>query len=105
MENEHILESSDEDQIADNIYDDNSEGSNVNINLSCPICRYDYNSTNRKVYVISSCGHSFCNHCINKITVCSICRKPIQSKNINWFIQSQIDEMPDELSSIDDIRV
>jgi hypothetical protein len=103
MDNNTIY-SSDDDQHADSIYDLSEDTKTINFSFTCPICRYNYNSTNKKIYIISSCGHSFCQVCIDKICICSICRKPVESKNINWAIQSQINGENNDDESINDIE-
>lgn len=88
------------------MYQDNSEEDDTlndsnsveleTISTACPICREDYNKTNKKIYVIFPCGHSFCKKCLDKINVCAICREPIENIAINWYLQSQINEDDEE---------
>jgi len=65
---------------------------------SCPICREKYSKKTRCAHVIFPCGHSFCKHCINKISLCAICRSPIENIATNWSLQSKFLE---ELSDVD----
>ena len=66
-----------------------SEDNNV-LNISCPICKDNYNKSTRVVHVIFPCGHSFCSECLSKINLCAICREPIENEAINWSIHGQI---------------
>ena len=47
--------------------------------VECPIC---YEQLNKDTMKFSSCGHKYCNNCLDKITECSVCRKTIYKKNI-----------------------
>ena len=60
------------------------------ISLECPVCKEYYNKTNKPVLVLFPCGHSFCKLCINRVSLCPICRKHITGTATNWFLQSQI---------------
>lgn len=103
METGNTIYSSDDEQHAGSMFDLSEDTNIINFSFLCPICRCSYNSTNKKIYIISSCGHSFCQDCLSKISICSICRKPVESKNINWAVQSQINGENDD-DSINDIE-
>ena len=92
--NTDIYANTDSYEITD-IYDvnnisDKSDSDVDTLTNSCPICRENYNKNTRCAHVIFPCGHSFCKECIDKISLCAICRKPIENNAVNWGLQSKI---------------
>lgn len=46
--------------------------------ISCPICFDDIKISQLQLII---CGHCFCNNCIAKIKICSICKREIKKIN------------------------
>jgi len=54
------------------------------MNIDCIICYENYNDSNRKPYLLISCGHTICGECSELIDNCPKCRKKIEGKVENW---------------------
>ena len=46
--------------------------------IECPICFVELKKDDIK---FASCGHKYCEECLNKLDNCAICRKKIYKKN------------------------
>ena len=63
-----------------------------NLNFECGVCKDEYNNLNRQIQVLHPCGHSFCKRCVDKLSMCPICRKLFSHVSTNWIIQGLIEE-------------
>ncbi|CAJ0928155.1 unnamed protein product, partial [Mesorhabditis belari] len=61
-------------------------------NFSCPICFDDYDQSSHKPMIISECGHTLCQTCVNRLVECAECRAPIQRVIVNFAFKNAIEE-------------
>jgi hypothetical protein len=54
---------------------------------ACPICLESFPDC-----VVIPCGHTFCVHCIKKLTFCSICREPVSQWMRMYISQGEADD-------------
>lgn len=50
------------------------------------MCYEKYDSLGKNPKIITACGHTFCETCLNKLTHCPKCRKLITNTIINFDI-------------------
>lgn len=63
--------------------------------LQCSVCQEDFNTTDYKPFVSSSCGHSFCQNCINKIgNTCPVCRELCRGYVKNYSLIEILEIVP-----------
>ncbi|CAJ0922350.1 unnamed protein product, partial [Mesorhabditis belari] len=61
-------------------------------NFTCPICFDDYDQSSHKPMIISECGHTLCQTCVNRLVECPECRAPIQRVIVNFAFKNAIEE-------------
>ncbi len=59
--------------------------------MECKICLDSYNDLDQKPKIITSCGHTFCESCLNQLRNCPTCRREITGRVINYDILSLLD--------------
>jgi tetratricopeptide (TPR) repeat protein len=66
--------------------------------MECKICFLTYNDSNNKPVIITDCGHSFCETCINNLEnkLCPICRSSINKTIINYDILESLNTNVEE---------
>lgn len=52
--------------------------------MECKICFEKYNEKDRKPKLITSCGHTFCEFCLRKLTKCPTCVRQIAGTMTNY---------------------
>ena len=52
--------------------------------MECKICFEKYNEKERKPKIITSCGHTFCEYCLRKLTKCPTCVRQIAGTMTNY---------------------
>ena len=66
-------------------------------NTECSICNNKYNNGLLKPFVITTCGHTYCKSCLEKIendqNVCPECREPITSKIENRIVLDFVEDI------------
>ena len=62
--------------------------------MDCKICFNKFNEKKHRPKSINSCGHTFCNSCINQINRCAICKRDITGINTNYAIIECINNNP-----------
>lgn len=62
--------------------------------MDCKICFNKFNEKKHRSKSINSCGHTFCNSCINQINRCAICKRDITGINTNYAIIECINNNP-----------
>ena len=87
-EDEIVLETHLEDNDVSDL--DSTRSEDLKFTPTCSICYRKFNTTSRVPMIISKCGPSVCDECINKIDSCPICRIEIQETVINWAIHSEL---------------